>query len=132
MLFRSELLNAMLSLPFHQRLNASLYNQTLESEIFPTHGAGFDLKLKERGWINPSPVKKMLIRYAPLVVRRWYYPMADNVFYREITAELIKSLPAKYKQPLKPHFYNGYIVQWYLNWIKAGFPSVSQGQAGRV
>jgi asparagine synthase (glutamine-hydrolysing) len=131
-LFDKELLNAMLSLPFNQRLYASLYNQTLESEIFPSHGVGFDLKLKERGWINPSPVKKLIIRYAPRIVRRWYYPMKDNIFYREITEELIKSLPARYKHPLKPHYYNGYLVQWYLNWIKPGFQSGSQIQPGGV
>jgi asparagine synthase (glutamine-hydrolysing) len=131
-LFGKELLNAMLSLPFHQRLYATLYNHTLESEIFPSHGVGFDLKLKERGWIQPSPIKKLLIRYAPYAVRKWYYPLADHVFYREITSELIKSLPARYKHPLKSHYYNGYLVQWYLNWVKTGFQSGYQSQPGGV
>ncbi len=131
-LFDKELLNAMLSLPFHQRLYASLYNQTLESEIFLSHGVSFDLKLKERGWINPSPLKKLLIRYAPAAVRRWHYPLADHVFYREITAELRKSLPAGYRHPLKPHFYNGYLVQWYLNWVKTRFQSGYQSHPGGV
>ncbi len=131
-LFDKKLMDSMLSLPFHQRLYASLYNQALESEFFPSHGVGFDLKLKEKGWINPSPIKKLLIRRAPHAVRKWYYPLADNVFYREITAELRKSLPARYCHPLKPHFYNGYVVQWYLNWIKTGFPSVYQNQPGGV
>jgi len=131
-LFDKKLLNRMLSLPFHQRLYASLYNQTLESEIFPRHGAGFDLKSKERGWINPSPLKKWLISNAPHAAKKWYYPLADHNFYREITTELKKSRPGSYCHPLKPHFYNGYIVQWYLNWVKQGFQAVSRSQPGEV
>lgn len=121
-LFDKEIFNTMLSLPFHQRLYATLYNNTLESIFFKENGVDFDLKTKETGFKKSSWLKEFLIGVAPISFKKKYYPADDNVFYKEITSLLMRSYPnTDYKQPIKPNRYNGYIVQWYFNWLKCRF-----------
>lgn len=121
-LFEKEIFNTLLSMPFHQRLYATLYNNTLESIFFRENGVDFGLKSKETGFKKPSWLKEFLIRVAPVNIRKKYYTADDPVFYKEITSLLMSSYPITfYKQPIKPNRYNGYIIQWYINWLKSQF-----------
>lgn len=121
-LFDKDIFNSLLSLPFHQRQYSTLYNNTLETILFRENGVDFDLKTKETGFKKPSWLKEFMIRFAPVSIRKMYYPADDNVFYKEITSLLMRSYPIfDYKQPVKPNRYNGYIVQWYFNWLKCRF-----------
>ena len=121
-LFDKDIFSTMLSLPFRQRLYATLYNNTLETILFRENGIDFDLKTKETGFKKPSWLKEFLIRVAPISVRKKYYPADDNVFYKEITSLLMSSYPiTNYKQPVKPNLYNGYLIQWYITWLESRF-----------
>ena len=123
-LFDKDIFDNMLSLPFHQRLFASLYNQTLETILFSENGVDFDLKTKETGFRKPSWVKEFLIRVAPYSIRKKYYRADDNVFYKEITSLLMSSYPiTNFTRPVKPNHYNAYIIQWYINWLKERVPN---------
>jgi asparagine synthase (glutamine-hydrolysing) len=118
-LFDKDLFNTMLSLPIHQRLFATLYNKTLESIIFSENAVDFNLKTKETGFKKPSWLKKLLLWITPGIIKKRYYTADDNVFYKEVTSLLMTAWPVtKYKQPVKPNRYNGYIIQWYMNWLK--------------
>jgi asparagine synthase (glutamine-hydrolysing) len=113
-LFDKELLSYFLALPFEQRLGASLYNKTLENLIFKPNGCDFDLKPADEEMKQGNRWKYFLLRMLPTWIKEWYYPVNDDAFYREITAELIQSDPSKsYRKPLKSHYYNSYLTQWY-------------------
>jgi hypothetical protein len=58
--------------------------------------------------------KYFLLKFLPNFIKEWYYPLNDDASYREITAELMRSdLSIQYKKPLKSHYYNCYLTQWY-------------------
>ncbi len=123
-LFDRELVSYFLELPFSIRLFALLYNKTLETHFFRLHKVDIAMKDYEKGLDITSCFKEMMIRYIPGLIKKRYYPVDDPVFYREITHELIQSIPeVNFKEPEKPHFYNGYIVQWYLNWLLYAKPT---------
>lgn len=118
-LFDREIFRFMLALPFRQRLFASLYNSTLENEFFIPNKVNIAQKEPEKGFVQPSWIKKWIIRNASYSLKEKYYPVDDPVYYREITQELMASMPdIPFRKPEKPHFYNAYLVQWYLHWLK--------------
>jgi asparagine synthase (glutamine-hydrolysing) len=120
-LFDSNILSYFLSLPFNQRLGSVLYNQTLEELFFKPNGCDFDLKLPGKGAQEYCIGKEILIRHVPVLFKTWYYILNDDAYYREFTRELMKSDPEnKYKNPVKPHFFNCFLVQWYVNRVKEG------------
>jgi asparagine synthase (glutamine-hydrolysing) len=117
-LFDKSLFSLMLSLPFSQRLNAVLYNQTLEKEFFNKHDVYFDLKTPAEAGMKKQAWKDWFIQYVPMFVKRMYYRDNDAVFYREITEILRNSIPGQScRTPLKPYRYNTIIIQWYLHWL---------------
>jgi asparagine synthase (glutamine-hydrolysing) len=119
-LFDNEALQFFENLSFEQKMGAVFYNSTLEKCFFHSNKVDFDLKPVNN--IKPalSEIKEVLVKLTPSVLKKWYYPVNDTIFYREITEELINSDgSSRFKSPNKPHFYNSYIIQWYLNFIKS-------------
>lgn len=117
--FDLEFLMFFQMVPFEQKLGAKLYNHTLENFFFKKHKVDFDLKAAETDGQKFNPLKNNLLKITPYVVKKWYYPMEDPIFYHEITEELQASEKKfRYKHPLKPHCYNSYIIQWYLQYIE--------------
>jgi asparagine synthase (glutamine-hydrolysing) len=94
-------------------LREKRYNQTLEKHFFSPANVSFNLKKHEGYTKYQTGLKNKIITLTPYFLKTWYYPMNDNIFYKEITADLCKN--HYFKHPVKPHFYNAYIIQWYLN-----------------
>ncbi len=113
-----DLVRFFLSLPTSQRMGALLYNETLEKLIFRQAGVDFDLKKAESTSRKYSSLKEAIIEKVPAFLRNIYYPLDDDVYYREITGKLRKSDERMvFRDPVKPHFYNCYMTQWYLQRI---------------
>ena len=114
-----EIVDLFLNLPFEQRIGSKLYNETLEKLLFKPLKVDFDLKPPVSTSGKWKPVKERISAVVPRYFKKWYYPMQDDVYYREITSELMKTDPAvRYRHPLKSHYYNCYLVQWYLNRVR--------------
>jgi asparagine synthase (glutamine-hydrolysing) len=114
-LFDLELIRFFVSLPFFQRLGASLYYQTLEQHFFKPLGCDFFHKPAGVTPKEPSEWKTLLLKTSPSFIREWYYPVKDDAYYREITRELMAADPERiYRKPLKSHYFNGYLTQWYF------------------
>jgi asparagine synthase (glutamine-hydrolysing) len=123
-LFDKEFLDYFLSLPFEQRLGAALYNKMVENLIFKPNGCDFDLKPAGNEMKQGNTWKYFVLKLMPHLLRECYFPMDDDAFYREITAELMQSDPAnRYRKPLKSHYFNGYLIQWYFNQVSAQLSS---------
>ncbi len=118
-LFDLKILRFFQKVPFKQKLGAKLYNHTLETFFFKKHRVNFDLKSSENDGVKLNPLKNKLLKTIPHTIKKWYYPVEDPIFYHEITSELKASEKKfSYKHPLKPHRYNSYIIQWYLQYIE--------------
>lgn len=118
-LFDLETISFFRDVPLEQKIGEVLYNDTLEKFFFKKCKVDFDLKLTTENKLGVSQVKNGIIKLVPRIVKTKYYPMKDNVFYQEITKELRNvSQEFSFKHPVKPHFYNSYIIQWYLQHIK--------------
>ncbi len=125
LLLDRELVRFFLSLPADQRIGAQLYNETLEKLIFKSAGVDFDLKKKVPTSRKFSSVKEKIIEGAPAFLRRLYYPLDDDVYYREITGKLMKNDGGAYRQPVKTHFYNCTMAQWYLRHVNRNLQNIS-------
>ncbi len=118
-LFDRTVMERFLQLPFEQRLGSSLYNETLVSQFFKPHGCDMDLKSTQTPSPHHARLKEAITAWAPRFLKKLWYPLNDDVFYREITRELMHYGPAKrYKHPRKPHYYNCYLSQWYLGQVQ--------------
>jgi len=118
-LFDRKIMDRFLQLPFDQRLGSSLYNETVVSRFFQPHGVDMELKPPVNKLPQRSPLKEILTILAPRFLKKLHYPLDDDVFYREITAALMRSGTGhRYRHPRKPHFYNCYLSQWYLEQVR--------------
>lgn len=118
-LFDKNFIGFFNQLPFAQKLNVKLYNATLEKYFFEPLQVNFNLKRPLTRIRNSESTKKLILNFTPRWIKKMYYPMRDSIYYREITSELIRSLPKKaFNHPKKPHFYNSYLIQWYLNRVQ--------------
>ena len=119
-LFDVDTIKFFQNVPVEQKIGETLYNETLEKYFFKKQNVDFDLKqLSGNKQIFPR-IKNGIIKIVPKFIKDKYYPMDDIIFYREITAELLEAnREFVYKHPTKPHFYNSYIIQWYLQHIKS-------------
>ena len=114
-LFDKNIMGRFLQLPFGQRLGCSLYYETLTTQFFSPHGLDFDLRPAYTKPAGRPAVIETLIKLVPRFLKKIYYPLDDDVFYREFTVVLMRSSQKlHYRHPLKPHFYNCYLTQWYL------------------
>lgn len=115
-LFDKQNLQSFAGIDARNRNRERLYNKTLEDHFFKKHEVDFDLKqVSEDKTSKLAVLKNWLIKAAPNRLKTLYYPMNDEIFYREITNQLRQKI--KMKHPLKPHSFNAYIVQWYLHFI---------------
>lgn len=118
-LFDRELIEFFENIPFHMKLGATYYNQTLENRFFIPQKVNFDLKEKQVPKPSVMKWKNFMVKVSPRFIKHLYYPVNDSIFYREITTELVQpDLNKKYKHPTRPHKYNAYITQWYLKLLE--------------
>jgi asparagine synthase (glutamine-hydrolysing) len=117
-LFDKACLNFFGKVPFEQKVTRKLYNRTLENYFFQPLGVDFDIKPNYAHENRFNDIKQLLLNVLPGLVKKWYYPLNDDIYYREITHELQNSKPFHYKTPVRPNAYNAYIIQWYLQLLK--------------
>ncbi|QGY45336.1 hypothetical protein GM418_17140 [Maribellus comscasis] len=117
-LFDKDFIDLFRNLPFEQKLGVGFYNKTLEKLFFKPHKVDFHLKNSMRPTSTPSNLKRLVLKISPAFLKNMYYPLLDDIFYREITTDLKSSGKTySYKRPLKPNAYNSFIIQWYLQFL---------------
>lgn len=117
-LFDKEFIEFFKQVPLEQKEGAAFYNATLEKYFFRPHNLDFHLKCKIQASANFDVLKRQLLKISPTFIKNLYYPMKDEIYYREITTELKKSSVKSFsKKPIKPNAYNSYIIQWYLHFL---------------
>jgi asparagine synthase (glutamine-hydrolysing) len=110
-------INYFFSAPVKLRFNERLYRETLVELFFKPNSVDFDLKdvrnFKKDVWLT-----KYLKINMPQFFKKMYYPLKDEIFYREITKVLISELD-KHELfiPDFPYKYNSFVIQWYLKFI---------------
>ncbi|MDX8341470.1 asparagine synthase C-terminal domain-containing protein [Draconibacterium sp. IB214405] len=115
-LFDRKSLQFFSSIDARNKNRERLYNKALEDHFFKKHKVDFELKqISDQESPKLQALKNRLIKVAPHQLKTVYYPMNDSIFYREITNQLRQNI--KMKHPVKPHSFNAYIVQWYLNFL---------------
>jgi hypothetical protein len=78
----------------------------------------FDFKLSDNTK-GKTAFKEHILKLIPHSIKKLYYSMDDELFYREITQELQNAdKNVQFKHPIRPNAYNSYIVQWYLFSVK--------------
>lgn len=122
-LFDLDLLHHFLALPGEQRFEGLHYRKVAET-VFERNGVAFGLKSENRLSAGTHALKQMVKAAAPDVLKKWYYPSEDTIFYKEITHILKEAHPHfTFINADPPHRYNAYIVQWYLQLITNNFPA---------
>lgn len=131
-LFDRELASHLLTIPFSQQLGGLHYFRTLNSQFFRP----FDCEAPLPAGAIPShpyhPLREEVLRRIPRWIRKRWYPLKDDVFYREITAEQMGRDPGThYLHPVRSHFYNCYLSQWYLHQVERELipPAQSSGNS---
>uniref|UniRef100_UPI003217FD8F hypothetical protein n=1 Tax=uncultured Draconibacterium sp. TaxID=1573823 RepID=UPI003217FD8F len=117
-LFDRSTIQFFTKIPVQQKIGEDLYNKTLEHHFFEKHGVDFDLKASFQDNKSPSKLKEVIIKLIPHFLKVHYYPVNDDIFYKEITQELRDAYKQfKFKHPQRSHYYNSYIVQWYMQYL---------------
>ncbi|WP_177428336.1 asparagine synthase-related protein, partial [Candidatus Venteria ishoeyi] len=88
-LFDNAFISFFEELPFHQKINTRLYNTTLENYYFKPNCVDFDLKSKLSKKQKFAGMKKGVLKIAPSILKKMYYPLMDGIFYKEISEELV-------------------------------------------
>ncbi|HSO87354.1 MAG TPA: hypothetical protein VLQ91_12425 [Draconibacterium sp.] len=117
-LFDADLIRFFNKVPFVQKVEQELYNNTLEKYFFKKFGVDFDLKQVHHSRQQLNVFKDKLLGTVPRFLKKYYYPLNDDIYYREITDVLRSSNEAfHFKHPVRPNAYNSYIIQWYLQYF---------------
>lgn len=116
-LFNKNILCYFHRLSPESRFEEKLYREFAEKLLFKKMHVDFNLPPLSKPQRLPA-WKEQALRWLPHRIKQWYYPTEDPIFYKEITDELRRSFKDyKFVHPLKPHYYNGYISQWYLQHV---------------
>ena len=114
-LFDTEFIDFFKNVPFHQRLDAKLYNRTMEKHFFQPLNLAFNLKTNANSNSGINELNDLIVKATPRFIKKMYYPTNDAIYYKEISKKLRKTARGySFNHPQVPHRYNAYIVQWYL------------------
>lgn len=114
-LYDPELIRHFGALPFSLQLGGLHYFKTLNSRFFRKYKCELPLPGNNHHSHPWRPFREWLIRTAPHRFKQLWYPVCDDVAYREMTEVLMRQNPERrYRHPDKNHFYNCYLTQWYL------------------
>lgn len=125
-LFDLEVIHFFSQIPDRQKIDNNLYYSTLEKYLFKKFNVDIDLKIngKKR---EHSKFKYGILKRIPYSMKKLYYPLNDEIYYREITQELrTVNKEFKFKHPVRPNAYNSYIIQWYLFSLQFAFKKQKQ------
>ena len=115
-----ELVEFFRTLPLHMKINKFLYDDILTNEFFESEGVNFKEELQVTEQIMKRQRFKNRIKYfLPQVVLRMFLTKLDNLFYNEITKELISDMEQKGKKlRIYNNSFNSVIIQWYLEELR--------------
>ena len=120
-LFDLDVLKFFNRVPDKQKIEQNIYYSTLENRFFKKLKVDFDLKPTELHQSYNS-LKEGLLKFVPHAIKKLYYPLNDDIYYREITKELqTGNKNFRVKHPVRPNAYNSYIIQWYLFSLQQSF-----------
>jgi asparagine synthase (glutamine-hydrolysing) len=115
-----ELVEFFKLLPLHMKINKYLYDDILTNEFFELAGVNFDEELQVTEKIMKRQRFKNRIKHVlPQSVMRLFLTRLDNLYYNEITRELVNDMARKGKKiEIYNNSYNSLIIQWYLEKMK--------------
>ncbi len=115
-----ELVSFFKNLPLHMKINKYLYDDIITNEFFEPEGVNFNEELQASEEIMKKQRFKNRIKYfLPQYLLRMFLTRLDNLFYYEITRELVEDLSEKGKKiRIFNNSYNSLIIQWYLEELK--------------
>ena len=113
-LFDLDVIKFFSRVPDRQKIDQNLYYSSVEKHFFKKLKVEFDLKTPQPVR-NHSSFKEGILKMTPHFIKKFYYPLKDDIYYREVT-QLLRSSDKEFhfKHPLRPNAYNSYITQWYL------------------
>jgi len=115
-----ELVDFFKILPLHMKINKYLYDDILTNTFF----APVDLNFVEELQVSEKVMKRQSFKnrikfFLPQFVKRVFLTRLDNLYYNEITRQLVNDMSAKGKKiVIYNNSYNSLIIQWYLEEIK--------------
>jgi len=115
-----ELVDFFKILPLHMKINKYLYDDILTNTFF----APVDLNFVEELQVSEKVMKRQSFKnrikfFLPQFVKRAFLTRLDNLYYNEITRQLVNDMSAKGKKiVIYNNSYNSLIIQWYLEEIK--------------
>jgi asparagine synthase (glutamine-hydrolysing) len=111
-----ELIIFFKNLPLHVKINKYLYDDILCEEFFEPLDLNFEHELQpSETEVKRQRYKNQIKYFLPEFVKRLFMTRADNLFYKEITQDMVDDLALKGKRiRIHGNFYNSLIIQWYL------------------
>lgn len=107
-------------LPLHTKINKYLYDDILTNEFFEPAGVNFDEELQASEKVmKRQKLKNKLKYFLPQFIIRMFVTRLDNLYYNEITRELVDDLSRKGRKiKIYNNSYNSLIIQWYAEEVK--------------
>ena len=117
----TELTSFFRKLPLHVKVNKYLYDDILTNEYFESAGVNFKEELQVTEKVMKRQRFKNRIKYfLPQYFLRMFLTRLDDLYYNEITRELISSGGHEAgKIKIYNNSFNSLIIQWYLERLKA-------------
>ena len=121
----NELLNFFKKLPLHVKINKFLYDDILIEEFFKPLGLNFPDELQPSEiTLRRQKIKDKIKHILPEPVNRFFMDKSDDLFYNEITQQMVIDSALKGKKlNIHGNYFNSLIIQWYLDDIKRTIPN---------
>ena len=115
-----ELITFFRDLPVKYKTHEVLYNKVLKEKFFAPLGLNFPDELEVSPWqVSLQWLKNKLKPLFPYPVIRKTMKKHDDVFYDEITGEMLRQLASEnIPYDAHPYWYNANIIHWYLSRIR--------------
>ena len=115
-----ELVGFFRTLPLHMKINKYLYDDILTNEFFEPEGVNFDEELQVTEKImKRQRFKNRIKHFLPQYLLRMFLTRLDDLYYNEITSELVSDMQRKGKTiRIYNNSFNSLIIQWYLEDLK--------------
>jgi asparagine synthase (glutamine-hydrolysing) len=124
-----EFMNFFRDLPFDLKSNKLLYDTYLREGLFRRQGLNYAHEIQpEEGVLRRANLKRKLKQLIPEFLLPARLPVADDIFYQEITAVLQKDM-ARHGVRIVPYrsSHNSLIISWYVAWLQLKFPHMVEG-----
>ena len=121
-LYDYELQDFFRDIPFELKAGKRLYDTCLIKQVFSEPGLNFPAELQpDERTQQRARLKRKIKKCLPGLLQPTTVSRLDPIFYYEITHALLKDLERKgIHIKIRGNSYNSLIVQWYIEYLKAG------------